>query len=135
MSTIDTRIDPFTKSPNRQQPATFSADMDTRLAEENSRITQMNNMSDEMNVVASELNAINVNVNNNNKIILGYRNETLEYKDLSLGYKTAAELAYNNTQSLLSTLVIPTEATYNYQGANDKFQYKTDSFLKFNIGE
>lgn len=56
MSTIDTRIDPFTKSPNRQQPATFSEDMDTRLAEENSRIVQMNDMSDEMNVVVGEVN-------------------------------------------------------------------------------
>lgn len=135
MSDINTRIDPFTKSPNRLKPATFSADMDTRLAEENSRIAQMNSMSDEMNVVASELNVINTNVNNNNEIILGYKNETLEYKDLTLGYKTASELAYNNTQTLLSTLVIPTEATYNYESANDKFQYKTDSFLNFNIGE
>ena len=39
---------------------------------------------------------------------------------------SSKHVAYNNTQTLLSTLVIPLEATYNYQGANNKFAYKTD---------
>ena len=56
MSTITTTISPFTKSPSRQNPSTFSADMDTRLSEENSRIVEMNDMSEEMNVVADEVN-------------------------------------------------------------------------------
>lgn len=64
-----------------------------------------------------------------------YADESLVNKNLSLQYKTATELAYNNTQTLLSTLVIPTQATYNYQSANAKFEYKTDTFLNFRIGE
>ena len=37
---VTTTITPFTKSPSRQNPATFSADMDDRLSEENSRIVE-----------------------------------------------------------------------------------------------
>lgn len=46
---MPTKITPFTTSPNRSKPATFSEDMDIRLSEENSRILQMNALSDEMN--------------------------------------------------------------------------------------
>jgi len=54
---ISTTITPFTKSPSRQVPATFSEDMDSRLSEENSRITQMNAVSSEMNSTATTINA------------------------------------------------------------------------------
>lgn len=54
---ITTTITPFTKSPSRQAPSTFSSDMDTRLSEENSRITQMNSMSTEMNSTAATVNS------------------------------------------------------------------------------
>lgn len=53
---ITTKIQPFTTSPNRSKPATFSEDMDTRLGQENSRIIQMNAMSDEMNQTATSIN-------------------------------------------------------------------------------
>ena len=52
-----TQIPPFTKTPSRQQPATFSADMDTRLSEENSRIIAMNAQSDENNVISTQVTA------------------------------------------------------------------------------
>ena len=51
------QITPFTTTPNRKNPATFSEDMDTRLAEEDSRIAEMNAMS-------TELNDLSVDVNN-----------------------------------------------------------------------
>ena len=56
MSTITSFITPFTTSPSRQQPLTFSADMDTRLSQENSRIVSMNAMGAEMNTVSGEVN-------------------------------------------------------------------------------
>ncbi len=51
------QIAPFTTSPSRAAPATFSADMDTRLSEENSRITQMNAQSEENNTINTNVNA------------------------------------------------------------------------------
>ena len=56
MSTITTSITPFTTSPSRSNPSTFSADMDARLSEENGRITEMNAVSTEMNTVSGEVN-------------------------------------------------------------------------------
>lgn len=50
------QITPFTTTPSRANPATFSADMDIRLNQENSRIV-------EMNLQSAENNAINNNVN------------------------------------------------------------------------
>jgi len=57
MSVISTFISLFTHTPSRQNPLTFSSDMDSRLSEENSRITQMNSMGNEMNIVAVEVNS------------------------------------------------------------------------------
>ena len=82
----------------------------------------------DLNIIIKSINEISNEINQTSQNTLGYKN-------LALTYKTGAELAYNNTQTLLSTLVIPLEATYNYQGANNKFAYKTDSFLNFKIGE
>lgn len=56
MPLITTTITPFTHTPSRQNPATFSEDMDYRLSEENSRITQMNNLGTQMNSVADLIN-------------------------------------------------------------------------------
>ena len=63
MPLITTTITPFTKTPSRQNPSTFSADMDDRLSEENSRITQMNNLGEEMNDVADLINAQSTSIN------------------------------------------------------------------------
>jgi hypothetical protein len=96
----------------------------------------------DLNIIIKSINEISNEINQTSQNTLGYRDTTKTYRDeslnnknLALTYKTGAELAYNNTQTLLSTLVIPLEATYNYQGANNKFAYKTDSFLNFKIGE
>lgn len=75
MSTITTTIDPFTKSPSRQNPATFSADMDTRLAEENSRIVQMNAVSTEMNTVSGEVNTNAIQVAADTLTTAGYKDQ------------------------------------------------------------
>jgi hypothetical protein len=50
---MPTQIAPFTKTPSRLNPATFSADMDSRLSEENTRIAQMNAQSIENNGYAT----------------------------------------------------------------------------------
>jgi len=63
MPLITTTITPFTKTPSRQNPSTFSADMDDRLSEENSRITQMNSQSSEMNDVADLINTQSTSIN------------------------------------------------------------------------
>lgn len=63
MPLITTTITPFTHTPSRQNPATFSEDMDYRLSEENSRITQMNNLGTQMNSVADLVNTIETNLN------------------------------------------------------------------------
>lgn len=64
-----------------------------------------------------------------------YRDESLANKNLSLIYKTASELAYNNTANLVSNLVIPTSATYTYNEADARFISETENFLNFKIGE
>lgn len=53
---ITTFVTPYTTTPSRQSPATFSADRDTRLQEEATRIPQQNSMATEMNAVAVEVN-------------------------------------------------------------------------------
>jgi len=54
---ITTFVTPYTTTPNRQSPSTFSADRDTRLQEEATRIPQQNSMATEMNAVAVEVNS------------------------------------------------------------------------------
>lgn len=51
------QITPFTTTPSRQNPATFSVDMDARLAQENSRIVEMNAQSTENNTINTNVNA------------------------------------------------------------------------------
>ncbi len=74
MKKVTTRIQPFTTSPNRSRPATFSEDMDTRLSEENSRINQMNSMSDQMNELSSELNANTATVTQKHQAVIDAAN-------------------------------------------------------------
>lgn len=49
---MTTQITPYTTTPSRTNPSTFSADRDIRLAEEASRIAEMNAMAVEMNAEA-----------------------------------------------------------------------------------
>jgi len=56
MPVITTTITPFTHTPSRENPLTFSSDMDSRLGEENSRITEMNSQSSEMNDAVEIIN-------------------------------------------------------------------------------
>ena len=96
---------------------------------------QLNAFRSQTNTTQSQIEQSEANTKAYQDTSKTYSDESLVNKNLSLSYKTATELAYNNTQTLLSTLVIPTTATYSYSGADAKFAYKTDSFLKFNIGE
>lgn len=132
---ITTFVPSFTKVPNINDSVNFENDTNTFLNEINARYVAGNEQATQMNTVADEVNTNTINAKAYQDTAKTYRDQSLDYKNLSLTYKTATELAYNNTQTLLSTLVIPTEATYNYQGANSKFAYKTDSFLNFKIGE
>lgn len=135
MARVTTRFKPFTTTPDIDNPATYPEAIDVRNAEMQSRCEQIDSIGQEINAVADEVNQATLNTSGYRDTTKKYRDESLENKNLALTYKTGAELAYNNTQTLLSTLVIPFEATYNYQGANNKFAYKTDSFLNFKIGE
>ena len=50
-----TLIPPFTRSPSRQKPSTYSEDMDIRLSEENSRISAANAQAIENNALAQQV--------------------------------------------------------------------------------
>jgi len=52
---MTTQITPYTTTPSRQNPATFSADRDVRLREEASRILQMNALAVELNALAAAM--------------------------------------------------------------------------------
>lgn len=54
---ITTFIEQFTRTPSRQNAATYSEDMDVRLSEENSRIIQMNEQAAQANTQAALLNS------------------------------------------------------------------------------
>lgn len=124
-----TPLSAFT-SPNRP------AEVDNLVENELPNLTQeLGLLIPQINLVKSGINQSEANAKAYQDTAKTYRDQSLDYKNQSLSYKTATELAYNNTQTLLSTLVIPTEATYNYQGANARFEYKTDTFLNFRIGE
>lgn len=135
MASVTTRFVPFTTTPSIFDPATYPEAIDVRNEEMQSRCVQIDTIGQEINAVADEVTQASQNTLGYRDTTKTYRDESLNNKNLALTYKTGAELAYNNTQTLLSTLVIPLEATYNYQGANNKFAYKTDSFLNFKIGE
>ena len=135
MVRVTTRFNPFTTTPDIDNQTTYPEAIDVRNAEMQSRCEQIDSIGQEINAVADEVNQATLNTSGYRDTTKKYRDESLENKNLALTYKTGAELAYNNTATLLSTLVIPIEATYSYAGANAKFAYKTDSFLNFNIGE
>lgn len=135
MPRVTTRFVSFSTTPDINNPATYPEAIDVRNAEMQSRCEQIDSIGQEINAVADEVNQASLDAQGYRDTAKTYRDETLTNKNLALTYKTGAELAYSNTQTLLNTLIIPIEATYNYAGANAKFAYKTDSFLNFNIGE
>lgn len=93
----------------------------------------------ELNEFASQTNIVRDEVNQ-------LKNTTEAYKDTAISSaetataqanlasisKTGAESAYNNTQTLVNNLVIPTEATYNKEYIDD---IEVRQFLNFKIGE
>ena len=96
-------------------------------------------LGSQLNTFALQVNSTQEEINQASLKTLGYRDTTKIYRDesltnknLALTYKTGAELAYNNTAALLSTLVIPIEATYNKDYIDD---IKRRQFLNFKIGE
>lgn len=111
MNQVTTRITPFTTTPSRQKPLTFSADMDTRLSEENSRIEAMNNMSDEMNKVANDINARDLSISNMKNDI------DATYEDIK-DKKTDIDNKYEEIQQY----VIPEEATYSEETIEKKLR-------------
>jgi hypothetical protein len=138
MARINTTFTAFPAVPKRTQDAPLDFVLKWETYEDFRSTTNYNELTSfipEANALRDEVNTFYNNTLAYRDTTKIYRDESLANKDLSLQYKTAAELAYNNTETLLNTLVIPTEATYNYQEADNKFQYKTDSFLNFNIGE
>ena len=94
--------------------------------------SQLNTFSLQVNSTQEEINKASINTLGYRDTTKAYRDESLTNKNLALTYKTGAELAYNNTAALLSTLVIPIEATYNKDYIDD---IKRRQFLNFKIGE
>ncbi len=97
-----TQIQPFTRTPSRKKPATFSEDMDIRLQEENSRIEQMNAMSGELNTLAQQVdqNAYQVSIN---------KAQTIDAKNEAISAKNDAVAA----KEYIESYTIPNDATYN----------------------
>ena len=113
---MPTQITPFTKTPSRQNPSTFSEDMDTRLLEENSRITEMNAQSSENNATATEIEADRVEV-------IGHKNDVISDKNAVENNLTLAQTASSDAVAAkdeIKTYVIPTEATYNLADLDTK---------------
>ena len=94
--------------------------------------SQLNTFALQVNSTQKEINQASINTLGYRDTTKAYRDESLTNKNLALTYKTGAELAYNNTAALLSTLVIPIEATYNKDYIDD---IKRRQFLNFKIGE
>lgn len=95
----------------------------------------INTFSTQLNTTQAAINQSETNTKAYQDTSKIYRDESLANKNLSLTYKTASELAYNNTFNLVTNLVIPTSATYTYNEANARFVSETENFLNFKIGE
>lgn len=88
-----------------------------------------------LNTIIGKVNIVSAEVSQNALNAEAYKNSSLTYRDESLTYKTASELAYDNTYNLVTNLVIPTSATYTYNEADARFISETENFLNFKIGE
>lgn len=88
---ITTVITPYTTTPSRLKPSTFSSDRDIRLVEENIRNSQLNDIADEINDVAEE-------VDNNTLIALNSANAAAKQVVLA-----AAEVANATAQVVIAT--------------------------------
>lgn len=135
MAIITTIVPSFTAVPDIADPTNFEANGNTFLNEINARYIAGNLQVLEINTVRNEVNQFQLNASGYNDTTLANKNLALQYKDLSLVYKTASELAYNNTFNLVTNLVIPTAATYTYSEADVRFTSETENFLNFKVGE
>jgi len=106
---ITTQIEQFTKTPSRQNPATFSQDMDVRLSEENSRITQMNSLSNEINQSSDDINTVAQIVEQDALQVSISKTETNKAKEDAISAKNEAVLAKDEIKGY----VMPTGATYS----------------------
>jgi hypothetical protein len=94
---MPTQITPYTTTPSRQSPATFSADRDIRLAEEVTRIAQMNAMSVELNGLAVANFATTVSTSTTSlAIALGTKSLTV---DVSKSYQPGMTVKIARTAS------------------------------------
>jgi len=91
------QVTPFTTTPSRQNPSTFSADRDTRLAEEASRITEQNAMATWMNNTATDVSTDAGTASEQVGLAMTQAenaahsaSDALGYKNLAFGYKDAA---------------------------------------------
>jgi len=116
---IDTTIVPFTATPNRQSPSTFSQDMDTRLAEENARISQMNLVSGEMNSTATTMNEIEIAVAGDRAVTVLQAIYSKESADKSKQSEDAAEISLQDTIQAISEADITGTAGYTIDVVDD----------------
>ena len=116
---IDTTIVPFTATPNRQSPSTFSQDMDTRLAEENARISQMNLVSGEMNSTATTMNEIEIAVAGDRAVTVLQAISSRESADKSKQSEDAAKISLQDTIQVISEADITGTAGYTIDVVDD----------------
>ena len=116
---IDITIVPFTATPNRQSPSTFSQDMDTRLAEENARISQMNLVSGEMNSTATTMNEIEIAVAGDRAVTVLQAIYSKESADKSKQSEDAAEISLQDTIQVISEADITGTAGYTIDVVDD----------------
>lgn len=91
------------------------------------------NLTTQLISLIPQINQATSDVNNISNTTAVYRDTALSYRNETLVYKSAAELAYNNTLNLTNNLVIPTAATYTYAEANKKFRTKLHQFIGLDI--
>ena len=117
-----TQITPFTKTPSRQNPSTFSEDMDSRLAEENARIVEMNTQSTENNTLANQVASDAALTQTNKNTVVTDKAIVLTAKDATLAAETRVQALVPLTGTSYSTDALDNKlsASYISSGTIDK---------------
>lgn len=147
MSTITTTLTPYTTTPSRQNPSTFSADMDTRNSEMETNLTESNEVIEQTNIVNSEINANAQQVSadkdevaNNKQIVEGYVNYKGDWipNYNVVGYQLNDSVSYTDgynyvskiTNNLAEPVSLTNDANWNFVENVDPNNYylKTETY-------
>jgi len=126
---IDTTIQQFSVTPSLYTD-TFPEDIDVYNTELPSRIASQNAMGIEMNEMATDMDTVaagydakvvqaNATIDSKLSLQATYLSETKSARDGAINAKSGAEIAYQNTQTLIENMVIPEEDTLSVDAIND----------------